>query len=48
MFGAQKFFGQVWESSGKIPSHPKNLPAPTPMRNVVRDSHYFFLFLILT
>jgi len=27
---AQKFFGQVWGNSGKNPSLPKNMPAPTP------------------
>jgi len=31
------FFGQVWENPGKIPSHPKNLPAPTPM---IRRTHF--------
>jgi len=31
MFSAQKCFGQVWENSGKIISHPQNLPAPPPM-----------------
>jgi len=30
---AQKFFGQVWGNSSKNPSHPKHLPAPTPMHS---------------
>ena len=25
------FFGKVWKNADKIPSHPKNLPASTPM-----------------
>jgi len=29
--GAQKLFRQVWGNSGKNPSHPQNLPVPTPM-----------------
>ena len=26
---AQKFFGQVWENSGRNPSYPQKSPAPT-------------------
>jgi len=28
---ARKLFGQVWGNSGKNISHPRNLPASTPM-----------------
>jgi len=38
------FFGQVWEKSGKNPSHPQNLPAPTPC---VLHHHIFRDFLVL-
>jgi len=30
-----EFFGQVWENLSKNLSHPKNLPAPTPMLSKV-------------
>ena len=28
---SEVFIGQVWENSGKNPSHTKKFPAPTPM-----------------
>jgi len=37
------FFGQVWGNLGKNPSHPKHLPAPTPMLRLA--SHIVMLFL---
>ena len=36
------FFRQVWENSGKNPSHPKNLPAPTPMCCTTTDLGIFW------